>query len=156
MANQDQNQIIADVAREVIRQTAPEELPLFRSTSTTYFQNPERVRKEEKNRDEALSFGAGEAVILLTPYVLQVMTEVVKFVAGEVQKSLATESASLISDIVKKLFKRVRPEENDLAPLTAAQLAQVRTVAYEKARKLKLPDGQANLLADAIKGTLLS
>jgi hypothetical protein len=57
---------------------------------------------------------------------------------------------------VKKLFKRVRSEENDLVPLTAAQLAQVRAVAYEKACQLKLPDGQANLLADAIKGTLLS
>jgi hypothetical protein len=156
MANQDQNQIIADVAREVITQMAPEELPLFRSTSTAYFQNPERVVKEEQNQDELLGFGGGEVVVLLTPYVLQIMTEVVKFVAGEVQKSLAVESASLISEIVKKLFKRVRPEENDLVPLTAAQLAQVRAVAYEKACQLKLPDGQANLLADAIKGTLLS
>ena len=156
MANQDQNYIIADVAREVITQIAPEELPLFRSTSTAYFQNPEHVVKEEQNQDELLGFGGGEVVVLLTPYVLQIMTEVVKFVAGEVQKSLAVESASLISEIVKKLFKRVRPEENDLVPLTAAQLAQVRAVAYEKACQLKLPDGQANLLADAIKGTLLS
>ncbi len=156
MINADQRQIIVDVTREIILQKAPGELPLFRSTVTTYINHPERLLSEKQGKDDLLGFGAGEVVMFLTPYVLMIMTEVVKFVAGEVQKSLATESAELISVILKKLFQRVQPEKNDLLPLTSAQLAQVRKVAYENAHRLKLPDDQANLLADAITGTLLS
>ena len=103
-----------------------------------------------------MGFGAGEAVALLTPYALVVVTEVVRFVTEQVQKSVAAESADLIGDIVKKLFKRVRPEENNVLPLTLAQLAQVREVAYESARRLNLSDDRASLLADAIKGSMLS
>lgn len=156
MTGSDQNQLIADVVRDIIVQTAPEELPLFRATSTAYFKNADRVLKGQMSKDELLGFGAGEAVTLLTPYVFVVVTEVVRFVIVEVQKSVATESANLISDIVKKLFKRVRPEENNLLPLTSAQLAQVDKVAYESARRLNLSNDRARLLADAIKGSMLS
>lgn len=156
MTGSDQNQLITDVVRDIIVQTAPEELPLFRATSTAYFKNADRVLKGQVSKDELLGFGAGEAVSLLTPYVFVVVTEVVRFVIVEVQKSVATESADLISDIVKKLFKRVRPEENNLLPLTSAQLAQVYKVAYESARRLNLSNDRARLLADAIKGSMLS
>jgi hypothetical protein len=152
----DQNQLITDVARDIVMQTAPEELPLFRATSAVYFKNPDKVLKGQTSKDEMLGFGAGEAVVMLTPYVLVVVTEVVRFVIAQVQQSVATESADLINNIVKKLFKRVRPEENDLLPLTPAQLTQVRKVAYESACRLNLPDNKASLLADAIKGSMLS
>jgi hypothetical protein len=151
MTNTDQQQLVENVARQIIVQTAPEELPLFRATSKAYFKNPAQVLKEQQSEDELLGFGAGEAVTLLTPYVLVIMTEVVKFVTDEVQKALADESANVISDLVKKLFKRLPTEEK----LSAEQLIQVRKVAYENALRLKLPDEQANLLADAIKGALL-
>jgi hypothetical protein len=156
MTDPDQKQLIADVARDIVMQTAPEELPLFRATSAAYFKNPDKVLKGQTSKDEILGFGAGEAVVMLTPYVLVIVTEVVRFVIAQVQQSVAAESADLISDIVKKLFKRVRPEENNLLPLTPAQLAQVRKVAYESACRLNLPDNQASLLADAIKGSMLS
>ena len=156
MSDPDQNQLIADVARDIVRQTSPEELPLFRATGAAYFKNPDKVLKEQKSKDELLGFGAGEAVALLTPYALVVVTEVVRFVTEQVQKSVAAESADLIGDIVKKLFKRVRPEENNVLPLTLAQLAQVREVTYESARRLNLSDDRASLLADAIKGSMLS
>ena len=156
MTGQDQNQFIADVARDIIMQTAPEELPLFRATSAAYFKNPDKVLKGQTSKDEMLGFGVGDAVALLTPYALVVVNEVVKFVTAQVQMSLATESADLIGDIVKKLFKRVRPEESNVMPLTLAQLTQVREVAYENARRLNLSDDRASLLADAIKGCMLS
>jgi len=152
----DQKQLIADVARDIVMQTAPEELPLFRATSAAYFKNPGKVLTGQASKDEMLGFGAGEAVVMLTPYVLVVVTEVVRFVIAQVQQTVAAESADLISDIVKKLFKKVRPEENNLLPLTPAQLAQVRKVAYESACRLNLSDNQASLLADAIKGSMLS
>jgi hypothetical protein len=157
MISTDQRQIVVDVTREIIVQNYSEELTLFRSTVATYMNRPEDLfREKQQGKDDLLGFGAGEVAVFLTPYVLMVMTEVVKFIAEEVQKSLVTKSAAVINETLKKLFRRVRPEENDLLPLTPAQLTQVRNVAYENARRLKLPDDQANLLASAITGTLLS
>jgi len=160
MTSSDQNQLIADVARDIIAQTAPEELPLFRATSVAYFKNPEKILKDQKRKDEILGFGPGEVVSLLTPTVLVVVTEVVTFVTAEVQKSIATESASIISELVKKQFKRFQPEEkkeqNEVARLTPEQIAQIRKRTYEKARQLKLSESQAGLLADSVVGSLVA
>src|ERR1700676_3619260 len=110
VTNAENNQLIADVARDIVIQTAPQELPLFRATSTAYFKNP-KAHKNQVGKDEILGFGTGEMVSLLTPVVLTVVTEVVTFLTLEVKKAAAAESASLISDHVKKLFKRFHPEE---------------------------------------------
>ena len=41
MTSAENNQLIADVARDIVAQTAPQELPLFRMTSAEYFKTPD-------------------------------------------------------------------------------------------------------------------
>ena len=154
MTNQDQNQLIEDIAREVVATTAPEELPLFRATSAAYFQHPDRVLKEQQSKDEMLGFGVVEVVTLLTPYVFPIVTAVIKAIIAEVQKSMVTESTSLTSEVVKRLFKKIQPDEKTPVQLTDAQLARVVEAANIEASRLKLPDDTAHLLADALKGML--
>jgi hypothetical protein len=154
MSSQDQNQLIEDVSREVVATTAPEELPLFRATSAAYFQHPDRVLKEQQSKDEMLGFGVVEVVTLLTPYVLAIVTAVIKAIMAEVQKSLETKSTSLTSEVVKRLFKKIHPDERTSVQLTAEQLTRVVEAAYTEASRLKLPDDTAHLLADSIKGML--
>src|SRR5438105_796121 len=121
MTNSEQNQLIADLARDIVGQTAPQELPLFRATSTAYFKRPDKILKHTKGEEEMLGFGMVEAAVMMTPSVLVIMTQVVQFVTAEVQKSVATESASLISDLIKKMFKKFRSseaeKERDTPPL---------------------------------------
>ena len=156
MINEDQNQLIADLARDIVAQTAPQELPLFRATSAAYFKNPARALKSQAGKDEVLGFGVGEAVVMLTPSVLIIVNQVVAFVTSEVQKSVAEESSNLLSDLVRQMFKKFRPEREQKTPppLTPAQLANVHKLAYEEAGRLALPDAQAKLLADSIVGSL--
>lgn len=160
MKNSDQSQLIADVARDVVAQVAPQELPLFRATSVAYFKNPEKALKQQRGKDEKLGFGGGDVVTLLTPIILTVMTEVVTFLTVEVKKAVAAESASLISDQVKNLFKKFHPEgeegQHDPAPLTREQIARVHKLAYERFLQLKLPETQANRLADALTARLIT
>jgi hypothetical protein len=152
----DQNQLVADLARDIVAQTAPQELPLFRATSAAYFKNPDKVLKSRGGKDEILGFGAGEAVLMLTPSVLFIVNQVVTFVIAEVQKAVAEESSNLLDDLVKKMFKKFRPahEQNAPPPLTPTQLANVHQLAYEEASRLALSDAQAKLLADSIVGSL--
>ncbi len=158
MTYSDQNQLIADLARDIVAQTAPQELPLFRTMSAAYFKNPDKVLKGQPGKDEMLGFGVAETVVMLTPSVLAVMSQVVRFVMAEVQKSVATNTAEVIDDLVTHMFKKFRPageqDQKNVPALTAGQLAQVRNLAYQEAHKLALPDAQASLLADSIVGSL--
>lgn len=158
MINVDQNQLIADLARDIVAKTAPQELPLFRATSAAYFKNPDKVLKSQAGKDEVLGFGVGEAVVMLTPSVLIIVNQVVAFVTSEVQKSVAEESSNMLSDLVKQMFKKFRPEreQNAPPPLTPTQLANVHKLAYEEANRLALSDAQAKLLADSIVGSLVT
>jgi hypothetical protein len=154
-----QSQLIVDVARDVTIQIAPQEIPLFRAMSEAFLKDPDRLLKAEAGKDEMLGFGVGEAVALMTPIVLIVAAQVIEFLQTEVKKALATEGTSLVAEMTKSMFKRFRPSEQGkqkLPPLTPAQVAQVRKVAFEKARVLKLPEAKASLLADALIGELVN
>ena len=160
MTSAENNQLIADVARDIVAQTAPQELPLFRATSAVYFKRPDKALKNQAGKDEILGFGTGEMVSLLTPVVLTVVTEVVTFLTLEVKKAVAAESASLISDQVKNLFKKFHIEgekgQSGSSSLTREQIARVRKLACERFLQLKLSESQANRLADAIAISLIT
>lgn len=66
-----QKELIASIARDLIAQTAPQELPLFRTTSEAYFKNPEKMLKGQAGKDEALGFGVMEtaSAIMASPIV---------------------------------------------------------------------------------------
>jgi hypothetical protein len=168
-----ENALIADVARDALQQVAPQELWRFRAASQAYFDDPDRVVTAGKSEDEMLGFGAEQQITLLTPLVLAMATQVVKFVAEEVAKSLKAESPSVIQQYVRMIFKRVTPtdkvtptdemlstEETPAAvsvpmALTPEQLARVRDIALETARRLNLADDRAELLADSLVGRLV-
>jgi len=157
MSEKIENQLIAELSRDLISETAPQELPLFRANSEAFFTNPEKLLAMQKSRDEMLGFGVGEAVAMMTPAVLAVTSEIVKFLSEEVKKSAKEEGTALVGETVKKMFKKFRPEEkkeNSPAPLTPEQLNQVRELALKKARHLKLSDARCKLLADALIGSL--
>src|SRR2546426_8822313 len=160
MTSAENNQLIADVARDIVAQTAPQELPLFRMTSAEYFKKPDKVLKNQAGKDESLGFGTAEMVSFLTPSVLTVVTEVVTFLTLVVKEAIADKSASLITDQVKKLFKKFHPEaekeKSDPSPLTREQIARVHKLSYERFLQLKLSDMQANRLADAIAASLIT
>jgi hypothetical protein len=153
-----QDQLIADVSRELVARAAPQELPLFRAVSSAYFEDPNRALTGKAGKEDMLGFGVEAAAVFLTPVALAVTTQVVTFLSEEIKKSAATESADLIGELVKRLFKKFRPTAPDTKPtpppLTPQQLGQVRQLAIEKARQLNLPDAQAQLLADSLAGSL--
>jgi len=156
-----QNQLIATVARDLVFEMAPHEIPLFRANSEAYFKDPEKMLKSEAGKDEMLGFGTAEAMSLLTPVVLAVSVEVVKFVTEEVKKSVKTEGSSVINDVVKSVFKKYRPaaapeRQVTSTPLTVEQLQEVHKLALQKARQLKLHEAKAKQLADALVGDLVA
>ena len=155
-----QHQLAADVARDLVSQVAPEEMPLFRATSEAYFKDPQQVLKEHMGKDDMLGFGTGEVMSLVTPVAVAVSVEVIRFVTEEVTTSFKAESAVVIAALVKSLFKKYRPilereAKPTSSPLTPEQLREVHAIALTKARQLKLSEAKAKTLADALVGDLV-
>ena len=152
------NQTVTEVARDLLAQLAPQEKALFRPISESYFKNPEKTLSDNQAKDEMLGFGAAEAVTLLTPVILAVSGDVVKFLFAEAQKAMQSESSNLINETVKSWFGKFRQKDDKKSPppLTAEQMEQVRKVAVLKAKQLKLSEKNTKLLADAIVGSLVT
>ena len=154
--------LVREFSRQIVGRAAPEELPMFRLSTDAYFAAAHRrpaPRWRRDGRDEMLGFGVGEAVTLLTPFVLPVASTVLEYLV----KDLAAAAGEHGKEAVGRLLRRVFRHGEDPAtaapggpvPLSAEQLRRVRTLAFEKARQLDLPEAKAALLADSVAGSLV-
>lgn len=158
MAEGQPKQLVADVSRDIIEQIAPDELVLFRATSEAYFKDPAKALKQQGGKDEMLGFGFEEAIPLLTPVVLAVTEQVVRYLAAAFAKAATDKSADMAAAGVRSLSMKLHPTPGGASagppPLTTSQLSEVRQVAMEKAQQLNLSEAQARLLADSMVGRL--
>jgi hypothetical protein len=152
--------LVVELARSLVRDVAPQELPMFRASSALYLKDPGKAQQQRKSgSDDLLGFGAGVDLTLITPVALAVATEVIKFLATEIARAAKSEASPIIQTQVRRLFSRLPgsiPEANPSKPpaLTRQQLEQVRSIAYDTACRLNLSTDQARLLADSTIGGL--
>jgi hypothetical protein len=148
--------LVAELARATVEKAAPEELPLFTPMSEAYFADPSAL-DGGKRRDEMLGFGVDAAVMLVTPVALQVARDVLGFLHEQLRERAREQGEGAIDRIIARLVgkkKDEEPAEEAVPELTDAQLEQVRALAVEKARSLKLSEERAELLADSLVGSL--
>ncbi len=127
-----------DIAKLALENLAPDELAILPEVADDFFRHPDQATRNA--REESLGFGIELA--LLTPFVLSVTVEVVKFLLQLVRDKIASAKASATATA--------------LPPLTAEQLQAVRGMAFEKASGLGMGAPQATSLADAVVGGLLA
>jgi hypothetical protein len=161
-AAEDERRITA-LARAAVERAAPEELPLFRATSEAYLRDPAALERQRAGgKDEMLGFGAEAAMVLVTPVALSVATDVLRFLGEQIRRVAQKEGEGAVDALVDRVAGR-DGDDVEAAPAAAApppldltdeQLEQVRAVALEKAKLLKLPDAKAELLADSLVGSL--
>lgn len=145
------NQFVAGIARDLIAQTAPQELPLFQATSEAYFENPSKMLKGQTGKEEMLGFGLETvSAVLLSPIVLTIVDEVVKVITDKIA------DAGIIRKLLKKLGLVKEKEKKVALPLslTHEQMQKVHELTVEKALQFKLSKSQAQLLADSLIGRL--
>lgn len=157
---------IAEIAELVVKRVAPDELELFPATCDAFFADTEGARKQFRHRDHMLGFGMGLELTVLTPAILMLTAKVFQFAGDELQKSASREGAALIADVVKKAFTYLRhvvmrePQLSanvstaQVASLSMTQLQRVRARTLREARRMNLTAAQANLIADAVVGSL--
>jgi hypothetical protein len=160
MAEQDERDLIAEMSKDVVAEVAPDELPLFRMNSTAYFKNPKKALESTEAKDDTLGFGIEAVVPLLTPIVIAVVSQVIAHLEQSLSSHVASGAEGLASGGLRSVFKRggkgtSAPAQLSPTQLSPAQLAEVRDIAFRKARQLKLPETQAAMLADSVVGGLV-
>ena len=94
------------------------------------------------------------------PWRLSVARDVLVFLGDQIRRVARKEGEAAVDRIVDRAAGRDEDEEvaapapDGPAELTDEQLDQVRALALEKAKLLKLPDAKAALLADSLVGSL--
>ena len=98
--------LIIEVARGMVAETAPEELPLYGTTSAAYRRDPDRAVRPDSSGDDLLGFGDAVA-FAVAPVALAMTTEVVRFLGDEVRKALKEQGATAVSAAIRRLFGRL-------------------------------------------------
>jgi hypothetical protein len=163
------DELVVALARATVERAAPEEMVLFPAASEAYLEGHDPTKTTRG--DPTLGFGVESAVILLTPVALNVAKDVLGFLRVQLKKQADEHADEVFDWLVTKLLRRgddKKPAAEvaaapapvpaeapaDTAELTDEQLEEVRELAIEKAKQLKLPKDKAELLADSLVGSL--
>jgi hypothetical protein len=171
MSTMTDDELVVALARSAVERAAPEELVIFPAASEAYLEG--RDPTKATRGDPMLGFGVESAVVLLTPVALTVAKDVLGFLRTQLKKQAEEHGDEAFDWLVAKLFRRgddekkpgadagiTPPPAAEPAPpaeppeLTDEQLEEVRKLAIEKAKQLKLPKDKAELLADSLVGSL--
>lgn len=148
-----QEAAVEALARQVVSQVSPAELPLFSATAARYRTDPAGTVNPKRSGDAALGFGAEAAVVLVTPFVLDLLTRTLR----RIGEKLGESAADGIAGRITRWFAR-KPEEAsrepEPEPLTPEQLALIAETTRAEAAGLALAPEDSERLADAIVATL--
>ena len=176
MSTAQDDALVVALARATVERAAPEELVIFPAASEAYLQGQDPSKATRG--DPMLGFGVDAAVVLLAPVALTVAKEVLGFLRVQLKKHAEERGDDAVDWLIHRLFSPKDEEPSGTAPADAAasvpapadtsaavgpaddieltdeELEQVRALALEKAKQLKLPDAKAQLLADSLVGSL--
>lgn len=154
---QNEQTMVVALARDALQQIAPDELPLLEDTAKAYFGRSRRGREAQES-DEVLGFGVGAVAMILTPVVLRLAKEALRFAAEQAAKAAMDEAGGILRRLLRRLAARLRRSGKDrslvLDPLTTHQLGLVRDLVFRRGQELGLPEDKAGLMADTIVGGL--
>jgi hypothetical protein len=151
------------LAKRIVSEVSPAELPLFDLTAARYHADPAGTLDAKGSSDEALGFGVDTAVVLIAPFALDLVKRIITRIAEKVGDSAADSLAARIAHALGG--KKAAPaaptgQAPDAAPdqrpepLTPEQLALVDQTARAEAHHLKLPPDRADALANGLVAAL--
>jgi hypothetical protein len=148
--------LIDDIARDVLADIAPQEVPMFTAVSKAYFADPGRALKKRRSGDAALGFGVDPLSILFTPIVLHILSELLEFLTDVAKKAVAAGLAHEVQDVMQAMFKRFALSRPPVpSPLGKAQLEVIHAKVLLAARNLQLPEDKVEAIANAVTAQLV-
>ncbi len=154
--DQNHNDLIVEIAFEIVQEAAPNEKPLFEAYRKAFLRNQGALFKEGSQNDEMLGFGTDDSITMLAPFILNIITEIVKLIAENARKSIKTEKTSdETKAAIKGAFKKYQNDKVKPNPLTPEQALAIRKMIIAKGGQMKIPEDRIKILADTVVGGLV-
>lgn len=153
----DTRMLLCDVARDIVADIAPQELPIFPAVSSAWLADPDGAIRRRRRGEAALGFGLEAIFTAATVGVLFVLTAVIKALAEAAVKAVAEGLEREATAFVKAMFKRFRQPGQAPLPrnVIEAQLATVRATVVSAGREMHLPEDQIEVLVKAVTAQLV-
>lgn len=165
MAQEPDRAAVEALARDLVADVSPAELPLFRATADSYYADPGRALDARGRADESLGFGVEAAVTLVGPFALDLVRRVLTSLTDRVGDALAEAVARRLE---RRPATATTPRtatgvgtgptgetpSGGPEPFDPAQLGLLRRVAEEEARRMELTPERAQRLADALVASI--
>lgn len=142
------------LARQVVADVSPAELPLFSATAARYRADPAGTLTPRGGDDQVLGFGAETAVVLITPFALDLVRRLLSRLSEKLGDSAADSLAGRITAWFSRGSKQQPAADPAPEPLSPGQLRMIAETARSEAASLALPPEESERLADAIVATL--
>lgn len=123
-------ELITEIARDVIKELAPEEVPMFSAVSQAYFADPRRATSGKGSRRSPLGFGSEAVELILTPVVLAATAKAVECLA-EIRFQHITREGTVSA--LRRIFRVGQRSQGAPAPDDAADGAFAPDDAAESA-----------------------
>jgi len=146
------DQAIEALARRAVTDVSPAELPIFTATAARYRADPKGTMADATAGDRALGFGVEAAVILVTPFAL----DLVKRLFTRLSEKLGDSAADSLAGRITTLFGG-RPDDGvstEPEPLSPSQLALIAETTRAEAAGLALAPEESDRLANAVVAAL--
>ena len=137
-----------EAAYSLIREQAPEELPLYVKTRDSYFADPVAFIAQPESVDRPLGMGAVEMLHTFSQTVFPLLGPLVSAIAAAVATSLQQEVTDAIVEKVRKLF--TKPEPAFTQPQLETIAATIRAVVKISQPQLNLDPAQARAVEHAL------
>ncbi|MCX5199758.1 hypothetical protein OOK31_38775 [Streptomyces sp. NBC_00249] len=114
--------LLREIAREVVEKVAPHEVVLFPYESAAYFEDPRKALKAARKRaaakpkDEPFGFGGGELVSIVTPIVLEMLDAALVAVGAHLMVTGVERSAGPVRAGVRRMLRRPAPAAAEEGP----------------------------------------
>lgn len=130
---------VASLARRIIADMAPSELPDFEDMAVPYLRNPRRAERQlKRERKRALRFGVED----LTPVAALVASAAV---------TMATQRFIVAADSkIKRILLRIMRRPALVIESDGERLERIRQLTKAKAEDLGLPQAQAETMAACV------
>lgn len=147
-----QRPAVRDVVRDVLAETAPEEVPLYEALNSRFDDDRVvRLLSRRTRRREPLGFGLNDLVPLAMPVVWLALDEV----ARRGVEAAADSVTSRLRAGIRRIFRRTRAAPRTVPALTREQIAAVRQRVLEKADEAGIRGERAVALADGVIARLV-
>lgn len=140
-------EFITELAKSIITEVEPAELPLFDELILEYFADPTPPDLSVQMSDDPAGSGLGEIMVAVTPAAAAIASAVLTYILTEVIKTFQEESAEALKKKIKGLFRK---KDDSPSPLTTEQLEQIRKIALKKAQEFGVEANQARQIANEL------